>query len=333
MEYGDVYIYGPVFGLLIAPFAILPTKIGAICWVLSNTTFLYWAITRLPIARSYQTALLILCSVELMNNSSWLQANAFVCACILLGYSFVRDKKDSWALFFIMLATFVKLYGIIGLAFFPFSTTRLKFVMWTLIWSVVFFISPVLLTSWHFLLQTYGDWYTALSQKDAKNIRLDTHYYYHDISFMGVIRRCIYPALKNIYIILPCTFLFISQFRFIQYFKDVRYQLYLLCSCLLFVVIFSTSAESPTYIIALPAICLWYFMQPERRSTTVLFIILYLFTTFSYSDLVTPWFRNHIVMPYSLKAVPSCIIWCIIVVQVNGYKFLHAKDISKSFSF
>jgi hypothetical protein len=263
-----------------------------------------------------------------MNNSSWLQANAFVCACILLGYSFVRSNKDHWALFFIMLATFVKLYGIIGLAFFLFSSNRLKFILWAAIWSLVFFVSPILLTSWHFLLQTYSDWYAALSQKDATNVRLDTHYYFHDISFMGLIRRSIYPGLKNIYILLPCMVLFISQFRFKNYYKDLRYQLYLLCSCLLFVVIFSTSAESPTYIIALPAICLWYFMQPSRRSITVIFITLFLFTTFSYSDLLTPWFREHIAMPYSLKALPSSLIWCIIVVQVNRLKFLSSNDIS-----
>jgi len=327
-EYGDVYIYGPVFGLLIAPFALLPVKIGAICWVMFNVTILYWAFSKLPIARFYQTALLILCSHELMNSSSWLQANAMTCACILLGYAFVKNKKEHWALFFIMLATFIKIYGIIGLAFFPFSTNRVKFILWVVIWSIVFFIGPILLTSWHFLLQAYHDWYVALSQKNNTNIRLDTHYYFHDISFMGLIRRSIYPGLKNIYVILPCTILFISQFRFVKYYNNLAYQLYLLCSCLLFVVIFSTSAESPTYIIALPAICIWYFLQPRRRSTIIFFIVLFVFTTFSYSDLLTPWFRTHIVMPYSLKALPSCIVWCIIAIQVNQMKFLYSADLA-----
>jgi hypothetical protein len=328
LEYGDVYIYGPVFGLLIAPFALLPVKIGAVCWVLFNISFLYWAISRLPLAKFYQTALLILCSHELMNSSSWLQANAFTCGCILLGFAFIYRKQDHWALFFIMLATFVKLYGIIGLAFFPFSTNRLKFILWTIIWSLLFFVSPVLITSWHFLLQTYTDWYAALMQKDATNIRLDTHYYFHDISFMGLVRRTVYPGLKNIYIILPAIIGYISQFRFFDYYKDLRYQFYILCSSLLFVVIFSTSAESPTYIIALPAICLWFFLQPVKQSTTIFFIVLFVFTTFSYSDLLTPWFRKHVVMPYSLKALPSCLVWCIIVLQINRMKFLDSKDLS-----
>lgn len=327
-EYGDVFIYGPVFGLLIAPFALMPVNIGTICWVLFNVVILYWAITRLPISKFYQTALLILCSHELMNSSSWLQANALTCACILLGYSFVRNNKDHWALFFIMLATFIKLYGVIGLAFIPFSANRKKFVLWAVIWSIVFFVSPVILTTWNFLLQTYADWYAALLQKDSTNIRLDTHYYFHDISFMGLIRRNIYSGLRNKYILPPAVVLFVTQFRWINYYKDLRYQLYLLSSCLLSVVIFSTSAESPTYIIALPAICIWYFLQPPSRSNIVFFLILFAITTFSYSDLLTPWFRSHVAMPHSLKALPSCLVWCIIIVQVNGKKFLISRDIS-----
>ena len=327
LEYGDVYIYGPVFGLLIAPFALLPVKIGAVCWVMANVAFLYWAISKLPVTRFYQTALLLLCSHELMNNSSWLQANAFACGCILLGYSFTRNKKDHWALFFIMLAAFVKIYGLIGLAFLPFSSRRLLFVGWAIFWSVTFFVSPMIISSGHFVLQTYADWWTALLQKDSKNIRLDDHYYFHDISFMGLIRRSVYPGLKNKFVLIPAILLFCSQFRLWNYYKDFRYQLYILCSCLLFVVIFSTSAESPTYIIALPAICLWFFLQPTRRSTTLFFLVLFLFTTFSYSDLLTPWFRKHIAMPYSLKALPACVIWCVIAYQVNVKYFLESRDL------
>src|SRR5689334_10889855 len=35
-EYNDVNLYGPIFGLLIAPFALLPDKIGVVLWVMAN---------------------------------------------------------------------------------------------------------------------------------------------------------------------------------------------------------------------------------------------------------------------------------------------------------
>ncbi|RYY92932.1 MAG: DUF2029 domain-containing protein, partial [Chitinophagaceae bacterium] len=80
--YEDQNLYGPVFGVLIAPFAVLPDAIGVVLWVLFNVAILFYAIRKLPLPRKPQWALLVLCSHELMNASSWLQINALVCACI-----------------------------------------------------------------------------------------------------------------------------------------------------------------------------------------------------------------------------------------------------------
>ena len=328
-EYQDVNLYGPFFGLLIAPFALLPIKLGVICWVMANVSFLYWAVSKLPIARGYQTALLILCSHELMNCSSWLQTNAFVCGCLLLGFSYAIRQKEHWALCFIMAAAFVKLYGIIGLVFIPFSQHKVKFTVWALIWSVIFLLSPLLLTNFDSLVRTYSDWQIGLLAKAAKNTRLDNHNYYQDISLLGMIRRILYPGMRDAVILTAGSLLYLSQFFYCAYARDIRYKIYILCSSLIFLVIFSSGAESPTYIIAVPALCLWFFMQPRTRIGFWLFAVAFLFTTFSYSDLLTPWFRNHVVMPYSLKAFPSFVIWMIILVEIHRRQFLKAIDISR----
>lgn len=316
-EYGDVNLYGPVFGNVIMPFALLPVQLGALCWVMANVIFLYWAISKLPLERFYQTVLVFLCSHELMNNSSWLQSNALVCGCIMLGFSFTVKGREKWALFYIMLATFIKLYGVIGLAFIPFSMSKRRFLWSAFVWTVLFFLLPLILTNEHFLFQSYRDWYTGLALKDAKNIRIDTDNWFQDISFMGVIRRSVYPGLRNLYVLVPAVIFYLSQFIYVKRYKHLNYQLYILCSSLLFVVIFSTGAESPTYIIALPAMCIWFFLQPIRNATNWLFGLFLVFTTFSYSDLLTPWFRHHIAMPYSLKAIPASIIWLVIVCQIH----------------
>src|SRR5580765_8799115 len=74
-EYDDVNLYGPFFGLVIAPFALLPGKIGPVCWVLANAGFLFWAISKLPLENKWKALLLILCSHELMISSASLQTN------------------------------------------------------------------------------------------------------------------------------------------------------------------------------------------------------------------------------------------------------------------
>ncbi|MFT3701847.1 MAG: glycosyltransferase family 87 protein [Agriterribacter sp.] len=326
-EYGDVNLYGPVFSLIIAPFALLPAKIGVICWVMCNVLFLYFAIYKLPINSKWKTALVLLCSHEMMNASSWLQSNAMVCSCILLSFVYTLQNKEYKALFFIMMPTFVKLYGVVSLAFIFFSKRPWKFVAWGFIWFGIFFIAPLLLTNFSFLIQCYQDWYAGLQIKAAKNIRLDTHYYYQDISMMGIIRRTVYPQLNDAVVLISGAILMISQFVYHQYFSNPKFRLYILSSLLLFVVIFSTGSESPTYIIALPGICLWYLLQPSGKFIFWFFIFAFVLTTFSYSDMFTPWLRAHIIKPYSLKALPACIIWITIVVQIHRKQFLQARNL------
>src|ERR1035437_152848 len=75
-EYEDVNLYGPLFSIVIAPFALMPDWLGAILWVMFCTSILFFAIRQLPISKNYQTAILILGSNEMMNNAGWLQSNA-----------------------------------------------------------------------------------------------------------------------------------------------------------------------------------------------------------------------------------------------------------------
>lgn len=328
-QYEDVNHYGPTFSLIIAPFALLPDWLGVVLWVLFNASLLYIAIRKLPIQEKWQNAILIFASHEMMIASEWMQSNAMICACIILGFVFINRGKEIWALFFIMLATFIKLYGIVGFAFFFFSKDKLRFIGWTIVWSVIFFTAPMLISTRSFIVQSYADWLHELRFKDIKNTLSANHNDYQDISVMGMIRRIFhYTALRNYFITIPAVVLFASQYFLVKHFSDLRYRLYLLCSVLITTVIFTTSAESPTYIIAFPAVCTWFVLQPSAKWATWFFVFALLLTSFSYSDIFTPYVRDHITRPYSLKALPCFIMWMIIVWQMWQKQFL-AIDKSK----
>ncbi|MGC8750494.1 glycosyltransferase family 87 protein [Hydrotalea sp.] len=325
--YDDVNLYGPFFSIIIAPFAVLPKNMGAIAWVLFNTAMLFWAIRKLPIQKEGQNFILVFASVEMMNASSWVQSNAFIAACIILGFCYIWEGKDKWGLFFILIATFIKLYGVVGFAFFFLSRRKIHFIKWTIIWSILFFIAPVLIAPFKFIAQSYMDWFYALSAKSAKNIRLDIQNDYQDISAMGILRRIFkINYLKDIWVLGPAVLLFLSQYLQFKNFNNLRFALYLLCSVLLFTVIFSTGSESPTYIIAFPAVCLWYWLQPKQLSTTIFFVFTFIITSFSYSDLLTPWFRESIARPYAIKALPNVIVWIILIVQISQQQFLKISE-------
>ena len=322
-EYSDVNLYGPVFGILIAPFALLPLKVGTILWVMFNTSFLYIAIRKLPIKEQYQNAILVLSSHEMMNAASYLQINPLIAGFIILGFSYINKAKDKWGLFFILLATFIKIYGIVGFAFFFFSNQKLNFIKWCIIWSAVFFIAPFMWGHPSYIVQSYYDWYEAIQRKSYKNTRMDIQNDFQDISVMGMIRRIFqWPSFNDMIVLVPAVVLFGFQYIHFTYFKDIRFRFYLLCSVLIFTVIFSTGSESPTYIIAFPAVCLWCVIQPKSRKVNALLIFAMLLTSFSYSDIFGSYVRSHIIRPYSLKALPCTLIWIIIIWQVFRRKFL-----------
>lgn len=322
-EYGDLNHYGPVFSLVIAPFALLPNWLGVVLWVMFNATLLYLAIGMLPIVEKWRNAILIFSAHEMMTSAEWMQSNAMICAFIIFGFVFINRGKESWALFFIMLAAFIKLYGIVGFAFFFFSRDKLKFMGWAIAWSAIFFVAPMIISTRSFIVQSYVDWYTELKFKNTRNARLDIQNDFQDISVMGMIRRIFhYTGLKNYFVMAPALILFSSQYLSVKHFKDIRFRIYLLCAVLITTVIFTTSAESPTYIIAFPAVCIWFVLQPSSKWTTAFFIFALLLTSFSYSDIFTPYLREHFIRPYSLKAFPCLAMLLILLWQVWKKQFL-----------
>ena len=325
-EYFDVNLYGPVFSALIAPFAVLQINFGAICWGIFNAAFLFFAIDKLPVSKAVRTAVMLVSSIEMMGNVGWCQVNPFIAGCIILGFVYTNNGKEIWALFFIMLAGFIKIYGLAGLAFFFFSDNKLRYIMWLIVWSLVFFCLPMLWSSPSFILQSYVDWYNAIMEKAVLNTRAYGGSNLQDICVQGMIRRIFnLPDFNSMLIIVPALVLFAAQYLRINYFSYIRFRLYLLCSALIFPVIFSSGSEGPTYIICVPALCLWYFLQPKNRSINAVFIFSVIITIFGYSDLLTPYFRKYVMVPYALKALPCLLIWLIIVYGIFTKKFLRAN--------
>lgn len=323
LEYNDVNLYGPIFSIVIAPFALLTVHAGYVLWSLFNIWVLYFAIMKLPIKKNWQTAILILSCNEMMNNTSWCQVNPFIAALIILGFVYANEGKNIWALFFILLVTFIKLYGIVGFSFYIFNDHKLNFIKWTIIWSIVFFVLPILISNPYYVMHSYIDWYNAIEIKASKNIRMDIHNDFQDISVMGMIKRIFkLPNFKDWWVLSGAVIVYLIQFWHIQNFKDLRFKLYILCSSCIAVVIFSTSSESPTYIIAFPFVCLWYLMQNRSTANNIIFIFALILTCFSYSDIFTPYVRIHLIRPYSLKALPCFLIWIIIIIQIYTRKYL-----------
>lgn len=307
-EYWDTNHYGPFFSLVIAPFAMLPVRWGLFFWLIVLSLSLYYAIRKLPFPDRKRIFLYWFCAHELLTALFMSQFNIAIAAIIVATFYCIEKEKDIWAACFIMLGTFVKLYGIVGLAFFFFSKHKVKFLLALLGWALVMFVAPMAISSPDYIISQYVGWWDSLSAKNAENIFSGGQ----NISLLGMVRKisgC--ASYSDLWLILGGLIVFgLPYLRIAQYkYKAFRYAL--LASVLLFVVLFSTGSESSTYIIAFVGVGIWYWSVPWKRSKwdIALMVFAFILTSFSPSDLFPAYLRKEFVQPYALKALPCAIIW------------------------
>lgn len=319
-RFEDSNHYGPLFALLIAPFTYLPDSIGCILWVMFNALVLYIAIRELPMTLNQRLAVLLISAHELMTASYNVQFNPIMTAIIILSFVFINRKQDFWATLLIVAGTFIKLYGVVGLAFFFFSKDKFTFIWSFVLWSVVLFCLPMAISSPHFVVQSYFDWYESLSHKNVEN----TFSAMQDISVMGMVRRVFnYGNLSNGLVLLPGFIVFCTAYIRYKSFVNTQFRLLLLASTLIFTVIFSTGSESPTYIIAFAGVAIW-FMNLDRPVTNIeIFLLIFalLITSLSPSDLFPQVINRNYIKPYAFKALPCFVIWLKIIYETLTRRF------------
>ena len=120
-EYFDKNHYGPLFSILIAPFAILPNNIGLMLWGMVNVSILFYAVGKLPISFWGKNIILLLSLIETLTSTQNLQFNPMLCSWIILSYVTIKNSQLSLAAFLIVAGTFIKLYGVVALPFIFFT--------------------------------------------------------------------------------------------------------------------------------------------------------------------------------------------------------------------
>jgi hypothetical protein len=322
-EYFDVNHYGPVFGILIAPFAALPNIIGCFFWCMANAIFLFYAVKKLPVSFNNQNIILLIAALEMMTSIHNVQFNPMLTSWIIFSFILVHAKKDFWATLFIAAGFFIKLYGIVGLAFLMFSDNKIKFLLSFAFWCAVMFFLPMLISSPSFIIQSYKDWYFSLAEKNNSNQESAMQ----GMSAMRVLRKVfLLKNLKDIYVLIvagTCCLLPLARFN---QFKFKNFQLSYLAFILIAVVIFSSSAESATYVIAMVGAAIWYVTQPQKKPwVKALIIFAFLLTSLSTTDFFPNIVKVNYIRPYALKALPCFIIWIVLFFQLVTKNYSPSK--------
>ncbi len=307
-EYFDYFKYSPTFALLFSCFAILPDALGLSLWNVFNLFMMLFALLALPsFDKRWIGAIVLLSIFELITTTQNVQSNTLMLAFFIGTFACLEREKYFFAVVLIGLAIYTKLYAIVGLSLFLLYPNRIKNIVYLLIVMTALFCLPLLVVDWSQLIFQYQSWLNLLSLE---------HDQIYGISVMGWLNTWFGLSInKFIPVIVGVCLFCLALFQFKKY-QFKQYRLWMLCSVLIWVVIFNHRAESASYIIAYAGICLWFLSSPKNKLTIFLMGVSFVLVTLSPTDLFPRIWREQYVQKYTLKAVPAIIVWLALLVQM-----------------
>ncbi len=310
-EQWDLYKYSPAFALFMGLFACLPDIIGLVLWNVLNVMVLYWAIKMLPFRQRAISLLLWFVLLEMLTSIQSSQSNALLAGLIIAAYGWLERGKVHWATLMLVLATFIKVYGAVGFCMFLFYPDKLKFILYSIIWTVILAFIPLVVLSPAQLMAQYISWGKMMAEDQALS---------YGYSLMAVLHAWFgADGIKNEVTIFGISLFFIPLLRY-RWYKSEIYRLLMLAQMLIWVVIFNHKADSPTFIIAVSGIGIWYFANTRTYWRDALLILTFILTCLSPTDIFPPSFRQQILVPYIVKVIPCILVWGVIMVQLLRLK-------------
>lgn len=311
-QHFDLYKYSPTFSALMAPFYYLPDIIGYFLWTFLNAGILLYAISKINAGVRNQFIILGLITFELITSIQNSQSNPLIAGLLLLAFMGFERRNVILAALMIALAFYIKVFGIAFAALFILYPEKGKFVLWMALWICALAALPLIFTDPVTLEWQYENWITLLKNDPAHEL---------NYSIMTFFERTFGIIVQDIIYLLPgIIILLLPVIRRNQY-SSHTFRLTLAGSFLIWFVIFNHKAESPTYIIAMTGVGLWFISSEKRKWEWALVIFALLITSLSSTDLFPRIIREDYIKPFALKALPCIIIWIVCASQLLGKRF------------
>ena len=325
-QFDDQFKYSPTFALLFAPFTPWPFAIGLTLWNAANAGGVWYAVTRLLPPRQAAWAL-GLAFIEVLTTVQRAQSNALCAATIIMAFLWMRRGWQGRAAAAIALGAFVKIFPLAALAFALWERRVARFAAIFAGVCVLFAAAPLAVTPPARLAEQYASW-RAIEAQDARDledacIHCPQARYDGGGLYAGVMQQMrIWTGLPmpnwpvqlagTLLLLLPLATRWKDRAD-----EDLRRRF--LCSLLVYVVIFNHQSESPSFVIAMLGIAIWWAMSPRTWWRTAIVGLTVFVVSIGYSDAMPEWARQEVFTRYRLKTVPCAIAWVAMQLELLGW--------------
>jgi hypothetical protein len=311
-DHWDLYKYSPGFALCFGLLSWMPDTIGLVLWNLINSLCLYAGVRLLPgISDEKKSWILLFCLLEMLLSIQNTQSNGLMAGLTVMAFALAERRNYFLSTLCIVFSFYIKIYGAAAFVLYLFYPGKLRLAGWSLFWMLFFALLPLVVVDSHQLVLLYRSWlHLLLNDRSAST----------GLSVMGILVSWWHlDAAKNI-VTAAGIVLFLLPLVYVRYYRDLHFRLLYLANLLIWMVIFNHKAESPTFVIVMAGIGIWYFSQQPDVLDKVLMILSFLLITMSVSDLVPAVVRNGFIRPYGIKAVMAIVIWCRILYEQMTFR-------------
>ncbi len=318
-QYEGYFFYNPTFPLLFIPFAYLPVPLGILTWVMSLMVAFYYGLRLLPIQRDKMVFIYFFSVIALVTALQNLDTAPMVAGCIFGAFAYAERKDYFRATFFPNVGFFVKGYVAIGACFLMMRKFKRRVFPYVFFWFSLFLFLPLLKYSPSELIQIYQDWGTSYANDRQNHV---------GISVMGLVRHLLGIPVSVLYVQIFAALLLVMTMISMSFRKNYsRAKFHFLSYLLIWVVIFNHLASTSTYIIAAPAVAIWYVISERTWMDKLLLGITFLMTILSPTDLFPAWIRHNYTTPFSLQALGPTLIFILLQYELlfSNFAPFHGK--------
>lgn len=321
-DHWDLYKYSPTFAVFFGLYSVLPDGAGLTLWNLTNALVLLLAVWYLPRLNLWQrNAVLFIAAIELLTSMQNSQSNGLMAGLIILAFGCMERGRYFPAMALLAFSAYIKIFGVVGFVFCLFYPGKIKMALYALFWFVLLALLPLVFVD--------APHYSALLQSWQHMLAADEPASY-GFSVMGWLHAWFGIDAGKWTVALCGALLFMIPFVQYKKFSDPAFRLLALCSVLIWIVIFNHKAESPTYVIALSGVGIWFVQARKTRFNTLLFVLVFVFASLSPTDLFPAVIRREVVLPLALKAFVCIVVWVKVVADMFFTSSVHNPEIQQT---
>ena len=251
------FLYTPVFTTIYAPVFLLPEWLGPYVWNVFNYVMLCMGIRLLPKPLApFRTRIFLFMLLLILQSAFCFQYNMVVCYIFLFAFILMERGKPLWATLLIMISATTKYYGAIELGLLMCYPRFWRNIGYALMWGVVLLLLPMINTAFDNVFALYRSmWDSYESHRSAVD--------YSGLFFARGLKPWLLPNLR---VVQMGVLLVISALFFWRYkrWHDFRFRVETLAVMMGYIILFSDSPETHTYMITLTGYQMAFWLQPER---------------------------------------------------------------------